>query len=162
MKYRIKARYPASSEVVLRMLTDPAYYPAKFRLMDQPKLEVLSQSGPPDFRIKLKRQVPLQTAIPGLLRKLLPTETTIVHEDRWDTSRRSGSMQLQVQGVPVELSCTIAVVDDKGDCILDYDWKIHAKVPLLGGALEKFLAADMEQTARKDNEAGIALLKNYR
>lgn len=162
MKHQIKARYPAKAEVVIRMLTDPAYYPAKFKAMNQPKFEVLSQRAEGDnFSIKLKRQVPLQTPVPGMLKKLLPSETTLVHEDSWNAASRSGRMSVEVPGIPVDLSCKTSLRDDGAGSVLVYDWDIRARIPLIGGVLEKFLAADMEKTWAKDNEVGVALLRNY-
>ena len=52
--------------------------------------------------------------------------------------------------------------DQGGECVVSFDWTIKARVPLVGGALEKFVISDMERRAAEETEVAIRLLKDYR
>ena len=46
--------------------------------------------------------------------------------------------------------------------VLDHDWTIKAKIPLVGGALEKFVVSDLERRSAEETEIAIRMLKDYR
>jgi hypothetical protein len=52
--------------------------------------------------------------------------------------------------------------DEGKGCVVVYAWEVKARVPLIGGALEKFVIADTERHARRETEIAITLLDSYR
>ncbi len=164
MKHQSQARYPASSDVVIRMFTDRKFHTRKLEAMgleDQKNYWVLdcAKDGPA-FRIRIKRKVPMQA--PAIVKKFIPAESTVVNEESWNAASKTGRVVVEPQGMPLEMSCTTQLRDQAGECLVSFDWTIHAKVPLLSGALEKFVVADMEKRAAEEAEIAIRLLKDYR
>lgn len=162
MKHEIKARYPAPSSVVLKMMTDKKFYTDRLESMGHTQYEVLGhKSDAKQFTLKIRRKLPMQ--VPAAVKKFVSPETTIVHEDAWDLAKKTGRITIDLQGVPVEMSCTTALTD-KGasECEMTYVFDIKAKIPLVGGLIEKAVAAENDKEIPLQTKAGIALLKNYR
>jgi hypothetical protein len=45
--------------------------------------------------------------------------------------------------------------------VLTYDWEIKSGIPLLGGTIEKAVAAENEKAIPAQTRAGVELLKTY-
>ena len=161
MKHQSQARYPATSDVVMRMFTDKSFHTRKLDAMGLKNYQILDHAlEGADFRIRIRRKVPMQA--PALVKKFFPAESTVVNEERWNTKSRTGSVVVEPQGVPLEMSCLTALKDQGGECIVSFDWTVKAKIPLVGGALEKFVISDMERLAAEETAIAIRMLKDYR
>jgi hypothetical protein len=161
MKFDIKAKYPASSAVVLKMFTDKEFHAKKLGVLGITKSRVLEHDDKgDDFRIKVERKVPLNA--PGLIKKFIPAETTVVSEERWNRAKKTGAVKVEPVGVPVEIKAGVRFADDAQGCTITYAFDVTARVPLVGGALEKFIASDMESKFAEEARAAITLLGPYR
>ncbi len=161
MKHQSQARYPAPSDVVMRMFTDKAFHTRKLDAMGLKDYQILDHTlKGADFRIRIRRKVPMQA--PALVKKFFPAESTVVNEERWNTKSRTGSVVVEPQGVPLEMSCVTALKDQGGECIVSFDWTVKAKIPLVGGVLEKFVISDMERLAAEETAIAIRMLEGYR
>ncbi|MDB5978234.1 MAG: hypothetical protein JWR07_4994 [Nevskia sp.] len=161
MQHKSQVRYPAPSDVVIRMFTDKAFHTRKLDAMGLKNYQVLDHAlVGADFRIRIQRKVPMQA--PALVKKIVPAESTVVNEERWNTKSKTGRVVVEPQGMPLEMSCVTALKDQGGECIVSYDWTIKAKIPLVGGALEKFVVSDLERRSAEETEIAIRMLKDYR
>ena len=161
MKHQSQARYPAPSDVVMRMFTDKNFHTRKLDAMGLKNYQILDHTlKGADFRIRIRRKVPMQA--PALVKKFFPAESTVVNEERWNTKSRTGSVVVEPQGVPLEMSCATALNDQGGECIVSFDWTVKAKIPLVGGVLEKFVISDMERLAAEETAIAIRMLGDYR
>lgn len=161
MKFDIKARYPAPSAVVLKMFMDKDFHAKKLQVLGIAKSRVLDHAASgDDFRIKVERKVPLNA--PGMIKKFIPAEATVVSEEKWNRASKSGSVKVEPAGVPVEIRCTARLADDAKGCTITYAFEVTARVPLVGGALEKFIASDMETKFAEEAKAAATLLDPYR
>ncbi|MGH8504541.1 MAG: DUF2505 domain-containing protein [Stenotrophobium sp.] len=148
MKQKLEARYPAPSSVVIKMMTDKQFHCDRLEMQGHKTYEILGHEfDGKDFSIKFKRKLPA---------------TTITHEDIWNVASKTGQVRVELHGMPVEMSCETSLRDDGGECVMTYDWNIHSKVPLVGGKIEKTIAAENEKAIPEQTEMGIKLLKNYR
>lgn len=156
MKQDIKAKYPVSSEVVIRMFTDQKFHTDKLDAMGV-KYKVLEHKfDGKDFAIKIERKVPLQ--LPGLGKG---AESTVVNDERWNIASKSGKVAVSLPGMPLEVACSSQMRDVGGLCEITYTWDIKAKIPLVGGTLEKFVASDTERRTAEETKIGHSLVKNY-
>jgi hypothetical protein len=147
MKQKLEAKYPASSDVVIKMMTDKKFYTDRLDLQGIKDYEVLShKSDGKTFSIAIKRKV---SAI-----NVTSTET-------WNVAKKTGTIAVELQGMPIEVSCKTALADKGKDCVLTYDWDFSSKVPLVGGKLEKTFAGENEKAIPEQTQLGIKLLKNY-
>jgi len=161
MKFDIKARYPAPTAVVLKMFMDKDFHQRKLGVLGIAKSRVLEHAASgDDFRIKIERKVPLNA--PGVVKKFVPAEATVVSEEKWNRASKTGQVSVQPAGVPVEITCKARFADDAQGCQITYAFDVTAKVPFVGGALEKFIAADMETKFADEAKAAITLLGPYR
>lgn len=161
LKIDIKAKYPAPTAVVLKMFMDKAFHEKKMGVMGIAKFKVLEHDAKgDDFRIKIERRVPL--APPGVVSKFVPADATVVSEERWNKATRTGKVKVEPQGIPVEISSTVRFADDAQGCTITYAFNIEAKVPFVGGTLEKFIAGDMEKKFADEAKAAATLLDPYR
>lgn len=161
MKFDIKARYPAPSATVLKMFMDKDFHQKKLGVLGITKSRVLEHdANGDDFRIKVERKVPLNA--PGMVSKFVPAEATVVSEEKWNRASKSGQVKVAPQGVPVDISCKARFADDAQGCTITYAFEVNARVPLVGGALEKFIASDMETKFADEAKAAITLLGPYR
>jgi hypothetical protein len=148
MKHKIEARYPAPSDVVIRALTDRKFYCDRLELQGFKTYEVVSHHfDGKDFSIKFKRKLPTGT---------------VVHEDTWNVASKTGRVIVELAGMPVEMTGVTALRDEGGGCVLSYDWDIKSSIPLVGGKIEKTIAAENDKAVPALTQAGIELLKNYR
>ena len=160
MKFEIKSRYPASAAVVMKMFMDPAFHTGKLQALGLNKFKVLEQKTQgEDFHIRIERKVPLDA--PALIRKVVPAETTAVSEERWNRTTMKGKVRVE-PGVPVDMNCEASISDEGGECVVRYLWEVRAKVPLIGGALEKFICSDLESKMVEETRAAAGLLGPYR
>jgi len=161
MKLDIKAKYPAPTAVVLKMFMDKDFHLKKLGVLGITKSRVVEHSASgDDFRIKIERKVPLDA--PGVVKKFIPAETTVVSEERWNRASKTGNVKIEPQGVPVDIKCAARFADDAKGCTITYAFEINAKVPFVGGVLEKFIAGDMESKFAEEAKAAATLLDPYR
>jgi hypothetical protein len=161
VKFDIKARYPAPSAVVLKMFMDKDFHAKKLGVLGITKSRVLDHAASgDDFRIKVERKVPLNA--PGVVRKFVPAEATVVSEEKWNRASKTGAVKVEPAGVPVDIQCKARLADDAQGCTITYAFEVNARVPLVGGALEKFIASDMEAKFAEEAKAAISLLDAYR
>ena len=159
MKHQMISRYPAPSATLLRMFTDPAFHTRKLEMLGLPKYRVLEHRFDGDrFSIRVERRVPVQ--MPGVGNT--GAEATIVHEERWDVAERRGSIDVDAQGMPLEVSCLASIRESANVCTVTFDWHVKSKLPLIGGKIEKFAIADMERRAADEERVSLQLLDQYR
>jgi hypothetical protein len=161
MKQKLEARYPASSDVVIKMMTDKKFHCDRLELQGHKTYEVLSHvSDSKNFSIKFKRNVPMNA--PAAVKKFVSAQNTVIHEDSWNIASKKGAVKVEIQGMPIEMSAVTLLRDEGKECVMTYEWEIKSKIPLVGGTIEKAVAAENEKAIPEQASAGIQLLKNYR
>jgi hypothetical protein len=147
MKQKLEGRYPASSDVVIKMMTDRKFYTDRLDLQGIKDYEVVEHKADgKTFSITNKRKV---------------TAINVISVDSWNLAKKTGRISVELQGMPMEVSCTTALADKGGECVLTYDWDIVSKVPLVGGKIEKQFAGENEKAIPEQTRFGLQLLKNY-
>lgn len=160
LKHTSTARYPASPAVVIRMFTDRGFHTRKLEAMGLAKFEVVDHAfDGKDFRIKIDRRVPV--AAPGGAKKLMGGETRVINEEFWNVGTQTGRVLVEPVGMPVEMSCETSIAADGSDSVVTFHWTIHAKIPVMGGTLEKFIVSDMEKRADEETRIAASFLKDY-
>jgi hypothetical protein len=159
MKHEIKSRYSASAEVVMRMFANPEFHIAKLQGLGLKKYQVLEQEAKgDDFRIRIERKVPLDA--PALVRKVVPAETTAISDERWNLRTRKGKVSIS-PGIPVDMNCEASITDAGAECVVSYVWDVRARVPLIGGALEKFICSDLESKMVDETRVAATLIARF-
>ncbi len=158
MKHEVKVRYPASASAVIGLFTDAAFYPRKLEALGVPSFKVLeAREGKSDLTIKLQLHVPMQ--VPGVLKKVIPSDMTVTQEESWDKTSRTGTVRVHSAASPADMSCKASIAEDGKACIVTYTWEVKARIPLIGGTLEKFICSDIEERGRREQAAAEKLVK---
>ena len=148
MKQKLEARYPASADVVIKMMTDKKFYTDRLDLQGIKGYEVAAHKfDGKDFSITINRKI---------------TAINVKSVEKWNVAKKTGHILVELQGMPMEVSCTTALKDDGSGCVLTYNWDIVSKIPLVGGKIEKQFAGENEKAIPEQTRYGIELLKNYR
>ena len=147
MKQKQDTRYAASSDVVIKMMTDKKFHCDRLEMQGHKDYEIVShKSDGKTFSIKFKRKA---------------SGITVTHEDIWNIASKTGRIVVELGGMPVEMSAETSLRDAGKECVLTYEWNIHSKVPLVGGKIEKSIAAENEKAVPEQARVGNQLLKNY-
>jgi hypothetical protein len=161
MKHETTARYPAPPEVVMRMFTDRAFHIKKLEQMGLSSYEVLDHAfDGRHFRIRVARVVPI--AVPGVLKKVVPAESKVINDEHWDVKTLTGKVLVEPKGMPLEIGCISSMSPDGDGCRVCFDWTLKARVPLISGALEKFIVGDVDRRANDEYQLALKLLDAYR
>lgn len=160
MKREVHAEYPAPPDVVIKMFADSEFHRQKMEKLGI-EFEILTEEfDGNELRIQSKRWVPVNAS--GVAAKFMPETAEVVNDERWRIADQSGEVVVDTKGVPIDMRCTAQMRNDGDNCIIDYDWDVKANVPIGGGALEKFVAGDMDKREAEEKEAALALLESYR
>jgi carbon monoxide dehydrogenase subunit G len=147
MKQTLEGRYPAKSDVVMKMLTDRKFYTDRLDLQGIKGYEVLDHAfDGKDFSVKIKRKV---------------SGINVTSTETWNVATKNGTITVDLQGMPIQVTCETSVKDDGKGSVLTYKWDVNSKVPLIGGKIEKQFAGENEKAIPEQTRLGIQLLKNY-
>ena len=159
MKKKITATYDVPPEALARMFANPDFHVRKLEEAGITRYEILNHEvNGDDVSIKVSRHVPLDA--PRAVRKVIPAEVNSISNERWNAKTLRGNVSTET-GIPVEISCSALISAQGSGCVVHYDWEIKAKVPLIGGALEKFIAGDMEKRMAHEAEAASRVVKEF-
>ncbi len=145
MKWSYFADYPHPAADVLRHFTDRGFQERKLAAIGGADAQVLDyQFDGRRYRMRTRRRVALDASAPGFIAKALGSGMPVVYEESWDIEQASGSVSFEFPGVPVQIGCRTQIADTAGGSRMSYDWEIRAKVPMVGGQIEKLLVSDLE------------------
>ena len=159
MDLRTEHPYDADPAAVFAMLTDPEFLRAKLASLGHRDIEVVECS--PE-RIVTRRTVPLD--VPGFLRKVIHAANTVTQIDGWGPDRdgeREGTWRVDAKGVPVALSGTMRLAAGDRGAVETIAGRAKASVPLVGGKLEKFIAATTLDALAREHEFGRKWLSSH-
>ena len=162
MKFQKRLEYNKSSDAVIKMFGDAAYFERKFQLLEALAFEVLDQSTSADtFLIRMKLTFPLSVPVPGFAKKVVGDTTTLVEEDRWNLGAKQGTLSIDVQGAPVKAIGQMRLVDQGGGCVNEINWDVNCSVPLIGKKVEKLIADDIQAKGAADARVTNEILTDY-
>lgn len=145
-------RYPATPAKLQAMLRDPQYLAAKYEALGDLKHEV-TKLTPTDTGLELvvDREVP--SNMPDLAKKVLGETNRLVQRESWRADGDSYVCDFQIDspGKPLNISGTMRqqpVGAAESDWIVKFD--IKASVPLVGGKIEKMVAAETRDNLTKE------------
>lgn len=146
MNHRIVIRYPFAPAVLLRALITPQFHVDKALRLGAFRCELLEQgTNGTAMTLRMRRRMPTAAPGPRALAKLIPPALVVEHHDQWDASSGCGLIAVQIAHAPVRLRARASVLAIESGCEHRFDWEIAASIPLVGGALERFIAQDLDR-----------------
>src|SRR3546814_20807219 len=99
MKHEVKARYPASPDVVMKMFCDQDFHVRKLDALGLPYKVLAQKRDARQFSIRVERKVPVQ--VPGIGKK---AEATVVNEEIWNFAGKTGVINVDPGAMPLKCS----------------------------------------------------------
>jgi len=163
-------RYAADPDAVFAMLSDPDFQDRKCRATGavEHTVEVLpdDEGG---VTITTTRSLPTDQ-LPDFLRGLTGGTLTVVQTETWDPpdgdGGREGTIEVEISGAPVRMIGTLSLVPDGASAdvqtVETIDGDLKAKVPLIGGRIERAAEPAMRAAVRAERRTGTAWLAGER
>lgn len=159
MRIEERSDFDHEPEALMTLITDRDYFLRKYRNLGADRIEVEECVDDGDrFAITVRQRVPQHTPLPGFIRRLVGDRIAITQTDTWQRSLRRGRIDIVVASAPVAIAVDLQLAPRAGGSRLTLAFDIDARVPLLGGRVEQFLAGDVVQRMRDDLDETRRLL----
>lgn len=154
-------KYNKDADTVFRMFIDKAYFERKYAATTT-SFAVLEHALDDDyFRIKVRRTMPADVPVPGFAKKFLPGEMTIEQTDVWDLQARTGEILIEIAGAPVSVKSQMRLIQGANGGENHVHWTVESNIPLVGGKVAKFVAADIQAKSPEDLRLSNEILADY-
>lgn len=151
-----------SPETVIRMLTDPAFYRAKYEASGFENVQVDPEGDEQRFAVRARYRTQTELPLPGWARKVLPETIEVEQRDEWQAEARRGRLTIHIHGTPVHIEADMQLEEDGGAAATCIDWHFSCSVPLIGGRIVELVADDVCNKAERDHEYGRNHSADYR
>jgi hypothetical protein len=153
--------YSAAPATVFDMLTDKAFQDRK-----------LSETGALSWEVRVQREGDAAVIVshralstdmvPDSFRGMVGQQITIIQTERWGPARpdgsRTGTLELEVGAAPVRMTATLTLTSTAGGTTESVDGELKAKVPLLGGKIERSVEPAVRSAISAEERIGQAWL----
>jgi len=157
MKFRHELSYEASPAEVFEMLADPAFREKVGEALDVVSADIALERDEGGFTL-VNDQVQRTEGLPSFAKKFAGDTTRVIQAERW-SSPTSGTLRIDAPGKPTGMEGTIELVPDGAGTIEVVELEIKAKVPLVGGKLERLMAEQVRDGMDVERQVGQAWLK---
>jgi hypothetical protein len=153
-----RIRYRADPAAVFAMITDRRFQEHKCHSSGATRYQAeVTEDAPGGTRIVTTRQMPT-TDLPDFVRSFAGAELTITETSHWGPvepdGSRTGTVTVEITGVPVRLSGRTRLARDGQTTVQDVDGDLKASVPLLGGKIEKAAEPAIRSAIRLEERVG--------
>lgn len=154
--------FPASSATVFAMMSDANYVRRKAEAMGALEHDVeVTLLGTGGATITLHRTLP--SMVPDFVRPFVGETIEVVQTEDWGPAHpdgsRTGQMHARIANAPVRLTGHITLAPTgPASSIHRVDADVSAKVPFVGGKIERAIGEVILMAARKEEEVGSAWL----
>lgn len=150
--------FPAEPAVVFEMMTDERYVSRKAEAMGALEHDV-TVSRLPNGGAQIRLQRTLPAVVPDFVRPLVGETIEVVQTEEWAAAGpggdRRGRLSASISNAPVKLGGSISLsTNSPHSSIHRVDVDVRARVPLLGGKIERAIGEVILMAARKEEEVG--------
>ena len=148
MKIATTMDYAGTPEEVFAVLSDQAFQEAKCAATAAIRYSAAVKANGGGATITTERILPAD-GLPDFARSMVGETLKVVETQTWGApaadGSRSGTVEMSVAGVPVALNGTLALAPGGAGTVEKLDAELKAKVPLIGGKIEKAAAPPIEE-----------------
>lgn len=142
----MEQHFNASVEKVFGLLTDPKWLEARSLALGELSASVKAKRTAGGVVITMNRRV--RRDLPGLVAKVMSPESDLHFEETWapaSDGRRTGSLTMDAIGQPVKMTAEFELETAAKGCVYRITHQCKSTVPLVGGAVAKFVLGQVEQ-----------------
>lgn len=153
MKFQHRVRYAAAPNDVYAMLTDPAFREKASRAQGVTEVSV-SVTGE-SVRIDM---VQPNDDIPSFAKAIAGETVHVVQDEQW-SGGESAEFSLTIPGKPGAIEGVRRLVPDGEGTLDTFDGEAKARIPLVGGKIEKLIAQKLKDGWDTEHEVGTTWLE---
>lgn len=162
MRYTHAVTYDAPPAAVYAMLVDEGFQVRRARAGNPEFARAVVTPGPGDgAEVCVRRQMVVD--LPGFVAKLTGGRVTLAERVVWPdgggtTGARTASLTATMDGQPGGVTGVLRIEPGTAGTTVTLDGEITARVPLVGGRVERYVAQMLDRLMRAEHELGKAWL----
>jgi hypothetical protein len=162
VRFSAEIRFDADPHRVFAMIVDPAFQEAKCLASGSLEHEVDVSEHDDGSAVVVNRRTMPTHHLPDFVRSLVGATIQLHETQRWASpsaaGSRTGSIQVEIHGVPVRFDGSVALAADGPGTHWPVEGEIKASVPFLGGKIEKAAEPAVHAGIRVEQETGTTWL----
>jgi hypothetical protein len=157
---KITYEYPADPDTVAALLRDPEFLKKRAEAAGEKNIEVKIEELPDGLRVVVARDKDVE--LPSFAKRMFNPQNRIIDDTKWQ--RRDGQWvaeyEVVVAGIPGEVRGKSTLTPTAQGCSYESAFEVTARIPIVGGKLEGFVADKVEETFRSNAERNAEHLKS--
>ncbi|MCL1900329.1 MAG: DUF2505 domain-containing protein [Promicromonosporaceae bacterium] len=164
MHLNVQQTYAATVIAVAAMMTNEDFLQRRSRqtvgegTIDRIDID---RDGPDGVTVIVRRTLPTDL-IPAQARALVGNSVEVLQAEVWEhptDQRAQGTVALEITGVPVRMTGTVAIEAEDDGCRVTYNGNLSANIPLFGSLVEEATATMVRRALASEEAAGRLWLK---
>lgn len=151
-KITIKHFYSFELDTLLKAFKDEDILQQKFGYNRAKDISINIEDTATGFVVSSARQVP--SDVPRALRSVLGDWNQLKQMETWQGSNEegfTGDIQVDIEDVPVNISGTMKLTSSGILTTNEIEMRVSCSIPLLGGQLERFVIANIEESLANEH-----------
>ncbi|NRB39623.1 MAG: DUF2505 domain-containing protein [Pseudomonadales bacterium] len=143
---------------VFDLLCDPDFLVERSIALGEISADAEIEDDGTQVTIKMRREVTRD--LPKILAKVFDPKQVLSMTEEWKQIGEAfiGTAVFLVEGQPVEIKMDMTLKPTEGGCIYTCAYKAKAKIPLVGGKVEKYIISNCVEGTQKECEFAEAKL----
>ena len=149
MSLEYKVAHPIDE--VFELLTDPDFLVERSISIGEDSADAeIEEDEDGKVYVKMTREVTRD--LPSFLAKLFSAKQKLTMEETWQQVGDNwlGKGEYTVEGQPVNIKTDITLKSDGSGCVYTIKYNPKAKIPMIGGKVEKYIKGNCEDGTRKE------------
>ena len=161
MRLTVTLTYAAAPARIAAMMADEEFLRQVCAATVDPAARVEVRHGSTQTQVRTARTLPTDR-LPDAMRKIVGGHVTVVQTAKWPAQPAghgwTGQVIVEVEGKPVRLDASATVTGDDASTQVVYDGDLHARVPFLGGAVERAVEPVVRSALEAEQRVGAQWL----
>jgi hypothetical protein len=148
----VKFSFDHDIETVADTLFDPEFRVERCAALNENNAECEVDGDDDNVQLTMSREVTRE--LPSVLKKVFTPVQTLTSTEKWyrDGEGWKGSIEMKVKGQPVVITADYTITPTATGCEYVASHQCKAKIPLVGGKVEKFALSQTDDGAKDELE----------
>jgi hypothetical protein len=153
MKVASTHTYAAPPDAVFAVMTSPAVMVAKYEALGHLDVKIIEH----DVRagiVSVRSRRGVRLDVPVFAKRFFDPVNLVDQHDEWDPpladGSRTGIWQVVARGVPVTTGGQLRLSPTDGGTLVEIAGEVTCPMPIVGGRIANFIAADVERTLHEE------------
>ncbi len=140
----VKCQFDCGIDEVWALLCDPDFRVERSIALGELSSECDIEESGEQVTVKMNREVVRE--LPSVLAKVFNPQQSLVFTETWQPKGEGweGKMTIEIKKQPVQLGATMSLMPTAAGCEYVVSHHCKAKIPLLGGKIEKFVLSQTD------------------